>query len=153
VPKLSAGVLLYRRRQGGLEVFLVHPGGPFWRKKDAAAWTIPKGLVEEGEDEMAAARREFEEETGMHPEGECRALGSFRQPGGKTVIVFALEGDIDPDALRSNQFEMEWPPRSGRMARFPEIDRGGWFGLAEAGVKLLKGQVPMLSALRQALDG
>lgn len=151
MPKTSAGIALFRRRGAALEVFLVHPGGPFWRRKDAGAWTVPKGAVEEGEDRLSAARREFEEETGMRPVGNCLPLGDYRQSAGKIVTVFALEGDIDPAALSSNSFTMEWPPRSGRIASFPEVDRGGWFSLEEAAAKLVKGQVPMLAALRRAV--
>lgn len=142
--KRSAGVLMYRRRAGGFEFFLVHPGGPFWRNKDAGAWTIPKGMIEPGEDPLAAARREFEEETGFPVNGVFTELGSFRQPGGKQVLVWALEGDCDPDKLASNAFEMEWPPRSGRRQSFPEVDRGGWFNAAAARDKLLVGQRDVL---------
>jgi predicted NUDIX family NTP pyrophosphohydrolase len=142
--KRSAGVLMYRRRAGGFEFFLVHPGGPFWRNKDAGAWTVPKGMIEPGEEPLAAARREFEEETGFPVGGDFVELGSFRQPGGKDVAVWAVEGDCDPAQLASNSFEMEWPPRSGRRQSFPEVDRGGWFGIAEARDKLLIGQRAML---------
>jgi predicted NUDIX family NTP pyrophosphohydrolase len=144
--KRSAGLLLYRRKAKGFEVFLVHPGGPFWRKKDDGAWTIPKGLIEPDEDPLAAARREFNEETGFEPEGEFNELGAFKQPGGKLVAVWAVEGDCDPAKLTSNEFEMEWPPRSGKRARFPEVDRGGWFSIDEARDKMLIGQRPMLEA-------
>lgn len=144
--KRSAGVLLYRRRGAELEVFLVHPGGPFWRKKDNGAWTIPKGAIEPGEEPLAAARREFAEETGFALDGDFVELGSFKQPGGKIVAVWALEGDCDPAELVSNEFEMEWPPRSGSCARFPEVDRGAWFGVEEAREKLLVGQRPLLDA-------
>jgi predicted NUDIX family NTP pyrophosphohydrolase len=144
--KRSAGLLLYRRKAKGFEVFLVHPGGPFWRKKDDGAWTIPKGLIEPDEDPLAAARREFNEETGFEPEGEFNELGAFKQPGGKLVAVWAVEGDCDPAKLTSNELEMEWPPRSGKRARFPEVDRGGWFSIDEARDKMLIGQRPMLEA-------
>ena len=127
MPKISAGILLYRKRPAGVEVLLVHPGGPFWRKKDEAAWSIPKGLAEDGEDLGAAARREFLEETGAVVSGEFIDLGAHRQPGGKTVVAFACEGDFDPARLSSNMFAMEWPPRSGRTTEFPEVDRAGWF--------------------------
>src|SRR5580693_7151766 len=142
----SAGLLMYRRREAGPEILLVHPGGPFWRDKDAGAWSIPKGLYEEDENPVAAARREFEEETGCRPDGDFIALGNFRQPGGKIVTAFAVEGDFDVAALRSNSFTIEWPPRSGRQASFPEVDRGEWFSPAAARVKLVKGQVSILDA-------
>jgi predicted NUDIX family NTP pyrophosphohydrolase len=144
---------MYRRREAGPEILLIHPGGPFWRNKDAGAWSIPKGLYEEDENPVAAARREFEEETGCRPDGDFIALGSFRQPGGKIVTAFAVEGDFDVAALRSNSFTIEWPPRSGREASFPEVDRAEWFSPAAARVKLAKGQVPILDsflALRDA---
>jgi predicted NUDIX family NTP pyrophosphohydrolase len=135
---------MYRRREAGPEILLVHPGGPFWRNKDAGAWSIPKGLYEEDEGPLAAARREFEEETGCRPDGDFIALGSFRQPGGKIVTAFAVEGDFDVAALRSNSFSIEWPPRSGRQTSFPEVDRGEWFSPAAARAKLVKGQVSIL---------
>ena len=146
VPATSAGLLLYRRRAAGVEVFLVHPGGPYWAKKDDGAWSVPKGLVDPGEDELACARREFTEETGFdagasHSE---RDLGTFRQPSGKRLHVWAIEGDCDPRALSSNLFEMEWPPKSGRMAQFPEVDRGDWFEQAQALLKIAPGQRPIL---------
>ncbi|HZP20023.1 MAG TPA: NUDIX domain-containing protein [Bauldia sp.] len=151
MPVQSAGLLLYRLTPGGPEVFLVHPGGPFWAKKDAGAWSIPKGVCGPGEDPLAAARREFREETGVAPpEGPFLPLGSFRQPGGKVVTAFAAQGDLDPTKLTSNMFDLEWPPKSGRIARFPEVDRGAWFGLKEAEIRLLKGQTPILAALRSA---
>jgi predicted NUDIX family NTP pyrophosphohydrolase len=147
--KRSAGLLLYRRKAKDFEVFLVHPGGPFWRNKDDGAWTIPKGLIEPGEDPLAAARREFSEETGFTPDGDFMELGTFRRPGGKHVLVWAVEGDCDPAKLVSNAFEMEWPPRSGKRAQFPEVDRGGWFSIAAAREKMLIGQRPMLDAFLQ----
>ena len=149
--KRSAGLLLYRRRAGTLEVFLVHPGGPFWAKKDAGAWTIPKGEIDEGEDELAAARRETAEETGFAPEGDFMALPPIRQKAGKVVVAWAIEAECDPSQLRSNLFSMEWPPRSGRMAEFPEIDRGAWFSMDEARGKLLEAQLPLLDSLQAAL--
>jgi predicted NUDIX family NTP pyrophosphohydrolase len=144
--KRSAGILLWRRKDKSFEFFLVHPGGPFWRNKDDGAWTIPKGNIEPDEDPLAAARREFKEETGFAVDGEFVEMGSFRQPGGKRVMVWALEGDCDPDKLVSNDFEMDWPPRSGKRGRFPEVDRGAWFGVEEAREKLLIGQRPMVDA-------
>ena len=145
--KRSAGLLLYRKRAGTLEVFLVHPGGPFWTKKDAGAWTIPKGEIGEDEDPLVAARREMAEETGFSPEGRFIELPPVRQKAGKLVLAWAVEGDCDPAHLRSNLFEMEFPPRSGRMAEFPEIDRGDWFSLGEARGRILEAQQPFLDAL------
>ena len=149
----SAGLLLFRRGGTGVEVLLGHPGGPFWHRKDQGAWSIPKGLIGPGEDALSAARREFLEETGHEPEGHCIALGEARQPGGKLVQVWAVEGDCDPDDLQSNTFEMEWPPRSGRRQTFPEIDRAAWFGVAAARLKILKGQVVFIDRLLEALGG
>jgi predicted NUDIX family NTP pyrophosphohydrolase len=149
--RTSAGLLMYRGSGEGTEVFLVHPGGPFWAKKDAAAWSIPKGLADAGEDLLAAARREFREETGFIAEGDFRPLGAFKQPGGKIVHAWAVEGDCDPAQLVSNSFEMEWPPKSGQRARFPEVDRAGWFGPSEALRKIHRGQQPILFKLLSAL--
>jgi predicted NUDIX family NTP pyrophosphohydrolase len=149
MPRRSAGIVLYRRRGPELEVLLVHPGGPFWARKDAGAWSIPKGEIEPGEDALAVARREFEEETGVRLEGEALALGPFRQSGAKTVEAWAIEGDLDPAGVTSNTFTMEWPPRSGRMQIFPEVDRAAWFTLAAAAKKMLRGQLPILEALRE----
>lgn len=143
----SAGILLFKHRDDGVEVLLAHPGGPFWRNRDAGAWSIPKGELAPGENAEAAARREFAEETGMSPHGELLPLGIIRQRGGKQVEAFALEGDFAVDALRCNDFEMEWPPRSGKMARFPEIDRVEWFPLAEARRRILSGQIDLLERL------
>jgi predicted NUDIX family NTP pyrophosphohydrolase len=151
MPARSAGVLLYRRGAAGLEVFLVHPGGPFWAKKDDAAWSIPKGLYEADEQPEAAARREFAEETGLALTIDLVPLGDFRQPGGKVVSAFAGESDLDPATVRSNTFTLEWPPRSGRTAEFPEVDRAGWFDPETAARKILKGQRPILDALRERL--
>jgi len=144
----SAGVLLYRRTgAGALEVFLVHPGGPFWARRDDGAWSIPKGEPAPGEDPLAAAVREFREETGFAVTGPFAALPPVRQKGGKVVTAFAAEGDCDPAALVSGTFPLEWPPRSGRVTQVPEVDRGAWFGLDEARVKLLPGQVALLDHL------
>ena len=148
MPAISAGLLLYRRGESGLEVFLVHPGGPFWARKDEGAWSVPKGLVDADEEELACARREFREETGFDaPSGAELDLGTFRQPSGKQVHVWAIEGDYDPAQLSSNLFEMEWPPKSGRRARFPEVDRGGWFDRTQALAKITTGQRPILERL------
>ena len=147
MAKTSAGILLYRWRAARLEVFLVHPGGPFWARKDAGAWTIPKGEFAPGDDALTAARREFTEETGLALAGEAVALQPIRQAGGKVVHAFALEGDADPAAIASNHFTLEWPPRSGRRQEFPEIDRAGWFGIAEARQKLLASQHGLLEQL------
>ena len=149
MAKISAGILLFRKRPAGIEVLLVHPGGPFWAKKDAGAWSIPKGLADESEDLIEAAKREFLEETGMAVEGAFRDLGAHKQPGGKTVRAWALEGDFDVAALRSNTFALEWPPRSGRTAEFPEVDRAAWFSIDEALEKATKGQRPIVVRLRE----
>ena len=146
MKKTSAGLLLYRRRDE-LEVFLVHPGGPFWAKKDLGAWSIPKGELDEGEDPLAAAIREFEEETGFTIDGELRALRPLRQPSGKTILAWAVEGDCDPAALRSNTFSMEWPPKSDKQREFPEVDRAAWFGIDEARRRIIAGQAPFLEEL------
>ncbi len=149
--KYSAGLLLYRFREGVLEVFLVHPGGPFWAKKDLGVWSIPKGEIDEGEDPLEAARREFEEETGFRPEASFRELKPVRQRSGKIVQAWAVEGDCDAAAVHSNTFPLEWPPRSGRFLDIPEVDRGGWFGIPEAVEKILEGQRPLLAQLEQIL--
>ena len=151
MPLVSAGILLYRRRPDGLEVLLVHPGGPFWRNKDEGAWMIPKGGVEEGEEALACALREFEEELGSRPSGEPRPLCRIRQKGGKWVEAFALEGDLDAEAIVSNHFQLEYPPRSGEFRSYPEIDRATWFALAEAREKILPSQLPILEALEESL--
>jgi len=151
--KQSAGLLMYRRRDGRMEVFLVHPGGPFWAKKDAAAWSIPKGEFAADEDPLAAAQREFAEETGLTPSGPFTALTPIKQTGGKIVQAWAVEGDCDPAAVRSNTFTMEWPPRSGRRQEFPEVDRAEWFTLDVARNKIHKGQVPLLDELERLLSG
>lgn len=145
---------MYRRGSAGLEVFLVHPGGPFWARKDAAAWSIPKGeYLVESEDALEAARREFQEETGIVPEGRFVALGAIKQPGGKVVTAWACEGDADPEAIRSNTFTLEWPPKSGKQREFPEVDRAGWFTPDAAAEKILKGQLGFLQRLAEMLDG
>ena len=146
MPDKSAGLLLFRRRDAAVEIFLVHPGGPFWAKKDEGAWSIPKGLYEDDEDALVAAQREFAEEVGTSIGGDFVALGEFRLPSGKRLSVWAVEGEIDANTITSNLFEMEWPPRSGQRAQFPEADRAGWFTPEMARVKLTKGQLPMLDA-------
>ena len=147
----SAGLLLFRRRGPEFEFFLVHPGGPFWAKKDVGAWSIPKGLYEKGEPPLEAAKREFAEETGFATSEPFLPLGSLKQPSGKTVTVWAFESDCDPAALVSNKFEMEWPPKSGRRAAFVEVDRAGWFDLEQARDKLIKGQLGFLDALEKVV--
>jgi predicted NUDIX family NTP pyrophosphohydrolase len=150
-PPLSAGVLLFRQRDGGTEVLLIKPGGPFWRNKDAGAWMIPKGAVEEGEVPAEAALREFEEETGTRLTAVPFPLVKIRQSGGKWVEAFALEGDIDAEAVKSNEFEMEWPLRSGKLERFPEVEKARWMDLDEARTKMLPSQLPLLDALEKKL--
>jgi len=151
MPKESAGILLYRQRRGVTEVFLVHPGGPFWKKKDAGAWSISKGETNTGEERLAAAIREFAEKTGTTLAGDFHALPAIKQAGGKWVHAFAIEGDLDPATIVSDEFEMEWPPRSGRHARFPEVDRGAWFSLEDARSRINKGQAALLDALAELL--
>jgi predicted NUDIX family NTP pyrophosphohydrolase len=145
--KRSAALLVYRRAKPGIEVFLVHPGGPFWAKKDLGAWSIPKGEFDDDEDGLAAARREFLEEVGQAVDGAFIALTPVKQRGGKVVHAWAVEGQVDASAVKSNMFEMEWPPRSGRTASFPEVDRGQWFPLAEALRRILPAQAPILQEL------
>jgi predicted NUDIX family NTP pyrophosphohydrolase len=147
----SAGLLLYRRREGRLEVFLIHPGGPLFAKKDAGFWSIPKGEYEEDEPPLEAARREFEEETGFRPEGEFLPLAPIRQKSGKLVTAWAVEGDADPAALHSNTFLLEWPPSSGARREFPEVDRGDWFSLPAAREKINPAQIPLLDELERQL--
>jgi predicted NUDIX family NTP pyrophosphohydrolase len=149
--KQSAGILLFRRSASGLEVFLVHPGGPFFRNKDDGAWSIPKGEYGDEEDPLTAARREFKEETGVEPSGEFIPLSSVRQAGGKNVFAWGVEGDLDPAQLRSNTFEMELPKGSGRMHTFPEVDRGEWFAIATARRKINGAQKAFLDRLADAL--
>jgi len=151
MPQTSAGLLLYRIRGGELEVFLVHPGGPFWAKKDAGAWSLPKGVAEPGEDLLAAARREFEEETGFRPSGDASPLTPRTLRSGKVVSAWAVQGDCDPATLRSNEFTLEWPPRSGRMQRFPEVDRAAWFGVPEARERINPGQRGFIDELAAML--
>jgi predicted NUDIX family NTP pyrophosphohydrolase len=149
----SAGLLLFRHAGADLEVLLVHPGGPFWAKRDEGAWSIPKGECEDGEDPRSAAWREFGEELGSPaPEGNALELGEVRQKAGKTVVAWAIAGDLDPEQITSNTFEMEWPPRSGRAQQFPEVDRAGWFSLPEARERINPAQVALLDRLSQALD-
>jgi predicted NUDIX family NTP pyrophosphohydrolase len=143
----SAGILMYRQTGPGLEVLLVHPGGPFWRNKDVGAWSIPKGEMDEGEDAAFAARREFLEETGCSLSGLLKPLGDIRQRGGKRVTAFAVEGDLDVDAIKSNMFEIEWPPKGGKIQSFPEVDRAAWFDLPAAHVKILESQRTFLDRL------
>jgi predicted NUDIX family NTP pyrophosphohydrolase len=159
VSRRSAGILLYRHTPAGLEVLLVHPGGPFWERRDAGSWSIPKGELADGEDPVARARREFEEETGTAlPPGDLIDLGSVRQRGGKVVTAWAVRGDFDPGSLRSNAFELEWPPRSGVRASFPEVDRAEWFTPDRARDKILPAQAELVDRLvalvaTQAGDG
>jgi predicted NUDIX family NTP pyrophosphohydrolase len=145
-------LLVYKKAPDGIRVFLVHPGGPFWAKKDLGAWSIPKGEFDEAEDGLAAAKREFFEEVGQRIDGDCIALTPVKQRGGKIVHPWAIQGEVDETAVRSNEFEMEWPPRSGRKARFPEVDRGQWFPIKEARRRLLAGQCPILEELAAKLD-
>lgn len=147
MPKASAGILLFRRKTHGLEVLLVHPGGPLWAKKDEGAWSIPKGEIETGEDPLAAARREFEEELGSPVSGEFIKLAPIRQASGKVVHAWAVEGDFDPATVTGGMFRMEWPPRSGRQQQFPEVDGAEWFTMEQARRKINKGQIPLLDQL------
>ena len=147
MPKRSAGLALFRHTAGAIEVFLVHPGGPFWRNKDEGAWTFPKGEIGDDEDPLAAARREFREETGLDIDGRFVDIGTITQKAGKVVRVFAVEGDVDANAIRSNTFMREWPPRSGTMQEFPEVDRAGWFTSDDARRKLLPAQTAFIDRL------
>jgi predicted NUDIX family NTP pyrophosphohydrolase len=147
MPKHSAGLLQFRRPHNQFEVFLIHPGGPFWAKKDKGAWAIPKGEYEQDEDPLSAAQREFHEETGFTAAGAFLSLGSIRQAGGKIVVAWAFEGDCDPTALVSNTCVVEWPPRSGRSLEIPEVDQGRWFGIDEAREFIRKDQEPLLDRL------
>jgi predicted NUDIX family NTP pyrophosphohydrolase len=152
MAKLSAGFLMFRWRGATPEVFIVHPGGPFWAKKDAGAWSIPKGECADDEDALSAARRELKEETGIVPDGDPVPLVDVKQPSGKIVKAWALEGDCDAAAVKSNSFSMEWPPKSGKMQEFPEVDRAAWFSLEVAQIKLLKGQVGFIEQLAAKLQ-
>ena len=147
----SAGILVYRLRDHEPQMLLVHPGGPFWARKDDGAWSIPKGLLEEDEDPLTAARRELAEETGCRPSGGFIALGHFKQPGGKIISAWAVEGDFDLKDFKSNLFTIEWPPRSGRTREFPEADRADWFAPEHAMRKIVKGQIPIVAALLNQL--
>jgi predicted NUDIX family NTP pyrophosphohydrolase len=151
MAKRSAGILMYRRGGPGVEVLLVHPGGPFWARKDLGAWSIPKGEYAAGEEPLAVAMGEFEEETGARPSGDFLPLGESVQPGRKIVTAWAVEGDFDVGALKSNLFEMEWPPKSGRKTSFPEVDRAEWFPIEDARKKILPGQNPFIDRLLSAL--
>ncbi|MFA6249229.1 MAG: NUDIX domain-containing protein [Mucilaginibacter sp.] len=147
MPKQSAGVLLYKLTDGLLHLFLVHPGGPFFRKKDDGAWSIPKGEFDDGEEPLAAAQREFEEEVGKPVSGNFIKLQPIKQKSGKVVHAWAVEGDIDHEQITSNQFEMEWPPKSGKVTSFPEIDRAGWFIIDVARQKIIPGQIALIDEL------
>lgn len=149
----SAGILLFKKRARELYFFLVHPGGPFWKNKDEGAWSIPKGEYDESEDPLAAARREFKEETGIEVKGDFIELHPVKQKSGKTVFTWAAEMDIDPSRLISNTFPLEWPPKSGKYIEVPEVDRGGWFTIDEARSKINPGQLPIVEELYQKLNG
>ena len=149
MSRKSAGLLLFREVSGCLEVLLVHPGGPYWSKKDEGAWSIPKGEFDDNESPLDAAKREFAEETGFMPEGEVFPLEPLRQPSGKLIYAWAMKHDLDPSILRSNTFSMEWPPKSGRLQEFPEVDRAAWFAVGEASHKILKGQAAFLVQLQE----
>ena len=152
MPRTSAGIALFRRAGSSIELFLAHPGGPFWRRKDEGAWTFPKGECAAGEDPLMAARREFREEIGLDIDGEFIDLGTVRQAGGKVVRVFAIEGDCNPNSIRSNTFKQVWPPKSGRYVEFPEVDRAGWFSPADAKTKLITAQRDFVDRLCDHLD-
>jgi len=147
MPKRSAGILLFRKRGRELQVLLAHPGGPFWKNKDAGVWSIPKGEYNESEDPLEAAKREFQEETGIEANGAFSPLGQVKQAGGKVVTAWAMEGDCSPEAIRSNTFTMEWPPNSGLTKEFPEVDRAQWFSLDDARARIVKGQKEFLNRL------
>jgi predicted NUDIX family NTP pyrophosphohydrolase len=147
MAKQAAGILLFRRGTAGIEVLLAHPGGPLWARKDYGSWTIPKGQFTDGELPLDAAKREFEEEMGTAPSGDFQPLGTLKQPSGKIIHVWAAESNFDAASVKSNLFSMEWPPKSGRMGEFPEVDRAGWFSIDQARIKILKGQAPFLDRL------
>jgi predicted NUDIX family NTP pyrophosphohydrolase len=149
--KKSAGILVYKNINPATEILLVHPGGPYWAKKDLNSWSVPKGEFDESEDPFEAAKREFREETGFLPEGEFIRLETVRQPGGKLVYTWAVEGEIDVLQVKSNLFEMEWPPKSGKFKEFPEIDRAEWFSISVAKTKIIKGQMPIIENLETIL--
>jgi predicted NUDIX family NTP pyrophosphohydrolase len=149
MPLKSAGLLMYRRKEGRIEVFLVHPGGPFFAGKDSGAWSIPKGLVHDKEDALEAAKREFQEETGFIAEGRFIPLSTVKLKSGKVVQAWAVEGDRDPATIKSNLFSMEWPPRSGKQGEFPEVDRAAWFDIEEAKQKINQGQRDLLEELQR----
>ena len=153
MPKESSGIMMYRRGDSGIEVFLVHPGGPFWKKKDFGAWSVPKGEHSSEEDSLAAARREFREETGFSVDGDFLPLAPLRQKSGKVIHAWAVEGACDPDRIQSNTFEIEWPPKSGVRTAFPEVDRAGWFGITEARRRIHPGQVGFIDELLRQLPG
>jgi predicted NUDIX family NTP pyrophosphohydrolase len=152
MAKTSAGILLYRKANNRLEVFLVHPGGPFWAHKDSGAWSIPKGEFESGEQPLAAAKREFKEETGYEIKGDFKELTPVKQSSAKTVYAWAVQGDVDAGAIRSNTFTLQWPPKSGRYEDFPEVDRAQWFDLPTAKQKIVAGQVGLLEQLETLVE-
>ena len=152
MPKQAAGILMYRRRPGGIEVLLAHPGGPFWAKKDHGAWMIPKGEIDPGEDPLEAAKREFQEEMGSPVTGTFVPLGTIKQKSGKVVQAWAVEGEFDPDRLRSNTFQAEWPPRSGKVKEYAEVDRAEWFPVSIARERILPAQEPLITELVTLLE-
>jgi predicted NUDIX family NTP pyrophosphohydrolase len=152
MPQKSAGILLYHFRKNKPEVFLVHPGGPFWAKKDLGAWSIPKGEYNEDENPLDAARREFNEETGLTVDGNFMELGEVKQPSGKLIIAWALATDLQSVEIKSNTFKLKWPPKSGKIQEFPEVDRAEWFSMEDAYQKILKGQIPFLKKLEQRIN-
>ncbi|HET6769234.1 MAG TPA: NUDIX domain-containing protein [Chitinophagaceae bacterium] len=151
MPQKSAGIVLYRIQNNRVEIFLVHPGGPYWSKKDEGAWSIPKGEFDEKEEPLAAAKREFQEETGIEISGEFIQLNPVKQKGGKMVYAWAVEGDIDPGKIKSNSFEIEWPPRSGKMKSFREIDKAAWFHMIDAKKKIIEAQFALITELESKI--